>query len=88
LAWRIEFTGAAQKQLKKLGHEEAKFILSFLRERIVPLENPRQLGKTLKGQFAELWRYRVGNYRLICDVRDEELVVLVVRIGHRKNVYK
>ena len=52
------------------------------------LDDPRQLGKPLKGQHSELWRYRVGDYRVVCDLRDEVLVVLVVRIGHRKEVYE
>ena len=88
MAWRIEFTGSARKQLKKLDKDEAGLVLSFLRERVAPLEDPRQFGKPLKGQFAELWRYRVGDYRIVCDIRDDEVLVLVVRVGHRKDVYR
>lgn len=88
MAWGIELTDEARKQLKKIGHTDAKRIRDFLRKRIEPLNNPRQLGKPLKGQHAELWRYRVGNYRIVCELRDESLVVLVVRIGHRKEVYR
>lgn len=87
MAWRIEITDEARKQLKKLGHAEAKRIRDYLRHRVEPLDNPRQLGKSLKGELSELWRYRVGDYRLICELRDETLVVLVVRIGHRKQIY-
>ena len=86
MAWRIEFTGSARKQLKKLDKEEARLVLSFLRQRVAPLEDPRQSGKPLKGQFAELWRYRVGDYRIVCDIRDDEVLVLVIRVGHRKDV--
>ena len=87
MAWRIELTGEARKQLQKLGHTEAKQILDYLR-RIETLESPRQTGKALKGRLAELWRYRVGNYRLVCELRDEVLVILVIRIGHRSDVYR
>ena len=80
MAWRIELTDEAVKQLKKIGHADAK--------RIQPLEDPRQLGKPLTGQLGELWRYRVGNYRLIASIEDDEIRVLVVRIGHRSKVYR
>ena len=66
----------------------AKRIRDYLRQRIETLDHPRQLGKALKGQLAELWRYRVGDYRLVCELRDEVLVVLVIRIVYRKAVYK
>ena len=85
MVWRIELTGAPRKQLGKLGHGDAKRILDYLRERIE--SDPRQLGKPLKAR-QELWRYRVADYRLICELRDVALVVLVVRIGHRSAVYR
>jgi len=88
LAWRIEFTGEAKKQLKKIGHTQAKRIRDYLRQRIEPLDDPRQIGKPLKGHLSNLWRYRVGDYRLVCELRDEVLVVLIVRIGHRKEIYR
>ena len=86
MAWRIEFTGSARKQLKKLDKDKARLVLSFLRERVAPLEDPRKLGKPLKGQSAELWRYRAGDYRIVCDIQDEKVLVLVVRVGHRKDI--
>ena len=88
LAWRIELTDEAVKQLKKIGHADAKRIRDYLRGRIQPLEDPRQLGKPLTGQLGELWRYRVGNYRFIASIEDQEVRVLVVRIGHRSKVYR
>ncbi|MCK8069797.1 type II toxin-antitoxin system RelE/ParE family toxin [Cobetia marina] len=88
MAWQIELTGAAHKQLKKIGHAEAKRIRDYLRERIQPLEDPRQLGKPLQGQLGELWRYRVGDYRLIAQIEDDRVCVLVVRIGHRRDIYR
>jgi mRNA interferase RelE/StbE len=88
LAWRIELTGEARKQLAKMDFADAKRIRDFLRQRLEPLSDPRNLGKALKGRFGELWRYRVGNYRLICELRDEILVILIVRIGKRSEVYR
>lgn len=88
MAWKIELTELVLKQLKKLGHSEAKRIIHYLRKRIEPLDDPRQLGKPLKGELSNLWRYRVGHYRLICELKDNELIVLVVRVGHRKGVYE
>jgi len=88
LGWRIELSGDARKQLQKLGRSEARRIVQFLHQRIEPLDNPRLVGKALKGPFTELWRYRVGDYRLICELRDEVFVVLVLRVGHRSRVYR
>lgn len=88
MAWRIELTDEAVKQLSKIGHTDAKRIRDYLRGRIQPLDDPRQLGKPLAGQLGELWRYRVGNYRIIASIEDQEICVLVVRIGHRSKVYR
>jgi len=88
LAWKIELTEQAVKQLKKMGPSEAKRITQYLRKRIEPLEDPRILGKALKGDLSTLWRYSVGDYRLICELKENELIVLVVRVGHRKGVYQ
>lgn len=88
MGWQIELTDAAVKQLKKVGHTDAKRIRDYLRERVQPLDDPRQLGKPLQGQMSELWRYRVGDYRLVVQIEDERVCVLVVRIGHRKEVYR
>jgi mRNA interferase RelE/StbE len=86
--WRIEITRTAEKQITKLGRSAQKSIQRFLRERLLAAENPRQWGKPLHGEKRELWRYRVGDYRLICDIQDERVVVLVLEVGHRKDVYR
>ncbi|TDX24789.1 mRNA interferase RelE/StbE [Modicisalibacter xianhensis] len=88
MVWRIELTEEAVKQLKKMGHTDAKRIHDYLRSRIQPLEDPRQLGKPLTGQFSELWRYRVGDYRIIASIEDEEVRILVIRLGHRRDIYR
>jgi mRNA interferase RelE/StbE len=69
------------------GMTRSETSFAFLRDRIATTENPRRFGKPLRGGLKSLWRYRVGDYRLICDIRDETLVVLVVRAGHRRNIY-
>lgn len=89
MAWTIEFLPRASKQLDKLGRNEARRIRDFLIERVATLPNPRSLGLALQGkEFGELWRYRVGDYRVICQIEDSRLVVLVVTIGNRRDVYR
>jgi mRNA interferase RelE/StbE len=89
LAWRIEFEEGALKDLKKLDKGVAGRITSFLGTRVAKLDDPRVIGSALKGSdLGEFWRYRMGDYRIICDVRDKELVILAVSIGHRREVYR
>jgi mRNA interferase RelE/StbE len=89
LGWEIEFESGALKDLKRLDREVARRITSFLKTRIATLANPRGIGSALKGsELGELWRYRVGDYRIICEIRDKELVILAVSIGHRREVYR
>ena len=86
--WRIEITRTATKQITKLDRRAKEAILQLLRERLSPAENPRQWGRALQGEKRGLWRYRVGDYRLICDFKNEEITVLVLELGHRKDVYR
>ena len=89
MAWQIEFDAAALKDLKKLDREAAQRLTTYLRKRVAPLDDPRSIGAALKGsQFGELWRYRVGDYRIICQIRDKELVILAVSIGHGREIYR
>jgi len=89
LAWLIEFDDAAKKDLSKLYKPIARRITGFLRERVAPLDDPRSLGHALKGAaLGELWRYRVGDYRIICDIQDGALRILVVTIGNRREIYR
>lgn len=81
--WRIEITRTAEKQISKLDRSAQRSIQRLLRERLLPAENPRQWGKPLHGEKRSLWRYRVGDYRLICDIQDERVVVLVLEVGRR-----
>jgi len=89
LAWLIEFDDAAKKDLSKLDKQIARRITGFLRERLAPLDDPRSLGHALKGAaLGELWRYRVGDYRIICEIQDKALRILVITIGNRREIYR
>ncbi len=86
--WVYRVDARALKELKKLGRQAQQNILDYLDERVTSDGDPRRFGKALKADFAGLWRYRVGDYRIICQIKDSELLVLVVVVGHRKNVYR
>jgi len=86
MAWKIEFAESAAKTLGKLDKPAGQRIVKFLRERVAI--DPKATGEALKGNLAPMWRYRVGDYRIICDIVDESVTVIVVKIGHRKEVYK
>lgn len=89
MAWKVEFDGAAEHDLDKLDPQVARRILSFLFERVATLDDPRSIGEALKGsKLGNLWKYRVGDYRVISDIQDGALRVLVVRVGNRREVYR
>ena len=89
MAWRIELDAAAVKELAQLDKPIAQRITAFLRERLAVLDDPRSIGEALKGaRLGNLWKYRVGDYRLIAAIEDQALTILVVRIGNRRNVYR
>jgi mRNA interferase RelE/StbE len=88
LAWRIEFVPAAAKELKKLGRAEAARIVATLETRIAVLDDPRSLGSALTGELGGLWRWRIGDYRVIARIEDERITILVVRIGHWPEEYR
>ena len=86
--WTIEFDPRAQRELDKLDKPVARRISKFLYERIAGLDDPRKIGERLQGTLREFWKYRVGDYRIICSLEQDRLVVLVLRIGHRRQVYR
>jgi mRNA interferase RelE/StbE len=89
MGYRVELSEDATKQLKKLGAENRERLVRFLYERVAKLDDPRSIGEALKGnKLGEFWRYRAGDYRLICKIEDELVVVLVLQIGHRREIYK
>jgi mRNA interferase RelE/StbE len=89
MGWKIEFDENVERELKKLDPQIAKRILAFLFNRVAPLENPRSIGKALKGsKLGSFWRYRVGDFRIVTCIEDDALRVLVVRVGNHRQVYR
>lgn len=87
MAWRVEIDGDLVKEMRKLDKATAKRIMAKLRE-IAALDDPRSAGKALKGNLAGMWRYRAGDYRILCYIEDGEMLVLVVDVAHRREVYR
>ena len=89
MAWTIQYAESAVRQLKKLDRSVALKIVDYLDERVAFLEDPGSVGKKLSGpRLGNYWRYRIGDMRVICDVQDMQLIVLVLELGHRKEVYR
>jgi mRNA interferase RelE/StbE len=88
MAWKVEFTDIAERRIDKLDAEIQRRILKFFRERVVNADDPRALGEPLQGEFRGLWRFRIGDYRAICDIQKKALLVLVLDIGHRREIYR
>ena len=89
MVWQIDVSTAARKQLAKMGRVEARRVTAFLRERISPMDDPRKLGEALQGaRVAGMWRYRVGDYRILVIIKDALVTVVVVEVGHRGEVYR
>lgn len=88
MAWRVEVLPAAARELRKLDRKVAQRIGAYLQDVVTSCSHPRERGKALSANRAGLWRYRVGDYRVICDMEDERLLVLVVRVAHRSDAYR
>jgi len=89
LTWRIELAESVAKQFRKLDPAVSRRLTQFLRERLAPLEDPRSLGAALKGdELGQFWKYRVGDYRIIAEIIDRNIRIVVVRVGHRREVYR
>ena len=88
MTWTIEFVPAAARELNAIGATQASRIVKFLSTRLSKLDDPRSIGDALKGRLGQLWKYRIGDYRIIADIQDKKVLILVVRVGHRREVYK
>ena len=89
MAWLIKVSSGARKELRKLDSPMASRVITFLRDRVGKLDNPRLIGEALQGnKYGEFWKYRVGDMRIIVRIEHRELLILVVRVGHRKQVYR
>ena len=87
MKYRVEYTRTAVKQLKKLDRKIAAFIISFIEEKLIDCVNPRLYGKSLQGNLRDIWRYRVGDYRILARIDDDIVLITVVEVGHRKDIY-
>ena len=89
MQWKVEFDAAAVKELGKLDQSIAKRILTFLHERVAMQDDPRSIGDAIKGpKLGQFWKYRVGDFRIICNIEDKSIRILVLRIGNRREVYR
>ena len=88
MAWTVSISNIAERQLRKLDRPVQKRILDWLNDRIEGCKNPRHFGEPLKGDHAGLWRYRFVDYRILCEIQDQKIVVLVLTIGHRRQIYR
>lgn len=85
--WRVEYSKKAQKQIKKLDKTIQRLLIAWIEKHLEGTDNPRRQGKGLTGERAREWRYRIGNYRIICDIQDSRMIILALEVGHRKNIY-
>lgn len=89
MAWKVELAESAERELAGLDPQNRRRILSFLRERVAERDDPRTIGQALHGpQLGEFWKYRVGDYRLLGKIEADHQVVLILRIGHRRDIYR
>ena len=88
MTWSIEFERSAAREFRKLDARAQRRIRHYLTDRVLSQEHPRKLGKPLKGRLHQLWRYRVGNHRIVCRIQDAELIILIVRVAGRAKVYE
>lgn len=86
--YKLVISDDVKKQFKKMDKHIALMLAKDMKKQLDNLTNPRQIGKALTGQYKGLWRYRIGNYRVICDIIDGELVTIALEVGHRKDIYK
>jgi mRNA interferase RelE/StbE len=88
LAWTIEFRPNARRELRSLDQSVQRRLIHYLEQRVITLSDPRQVGKPLRGDKGDFWSYRVGAYRIICMIEERRLVVVVISVGHRREVYR
>ena len=86
--FRVRFSSQARKELKKMDIHVSSLILGWIRKNLEGCNDPRSLGKALTGDKSDAWRYRVGDYRIICEIHDEDIIILVLSVGHRREVYR
>ncbi len=89
MGWAIEFDEAAKKELARLDRQVARRLLYYLTQRVISLKDPRSVGQALKGsKLGEFWKYRVGDFRIIASIQDQKMIILVLRVGNRREIYR
>ena len=89
MAWQIEFDESARKELAKLDRQVARRLIDFLKNRVLNLRDPRSAGQAIRGStLGEFWKYRVGDFRIIASIQDDRMIVLVLRVGNRSDIYR
>jgi mRNA interferase RelE/StbE len=89
MTWKVEYLTSFKKDVQKLDPQIQRRIRDFLEKRVLALDNPRAIGETLKGaKLGDYWKYRVGDYRIICDIQDHTLTILALMVGNRCEVYR
>lgn len=88
MKYEVEYTKTALKQLKKMDRKIASLIIAYIEDKLVACDDPRRYGKALQGNLKDKWRYRVGDYRILAKIEDDVVVITVVEIGHRKEIYR
>ena len=89
MVWAVEFDEAAKKELAKLDRQVARRLLDFLKQRVISLKDPRSVGQALKGsKLGEFWKYRVGDFRIIASIQDQKMIILILRVGNRREIYR
>lgn len=88
MSYQVVYTKKAIKSLEKIDKAQQRLIIAWIEKNLINTEDPRTLGKSLKGSLKSYWRYRVGNYRILADINDNEIKIIIFNIGHRKNIYE
>ncbi len=88
MKYRVEYTSKALKQLKKMDRQTSAFIISYIEKNLVNCTDPRKFGKCLEGNLKDKWRYRVGNYRILAKIEDEQIIIVILEVGHRSTIYR
>ena len=88
MIYELKYEAKAVKQIKKLDPATRKFIKSWIEKNLLNTDNPRQHGKGLTGSLSQYWRYRVGDYRILAEIHDAEIIIIIVEIGHRRDIYR
>ncbi|MFC3900677.1 type II toxin-antitoxin system RelE family toxin [Aliicoccus persicus] len=88
MAYQVIYTKKAIKSLKRIDSNQQKIIISWIEKNLINTNDPKQHGKALKGNLKDYWKYRVGNYRILADIDDKQIKIIIFNIGHRKNIYQ